>query len=86
MQASLPSPGCPGISDNVSSLKDKVLLVPAEPEVSERSCFIWPGSLSVALYSPCSLTGVDLVGEEGWCLSVTLPGEGQERGGEVKQP
>lgn len=64
----------------------KVLSVPAEPEVSEGSCFIWPGSLSVALYSPCSLTGVGLVGGEGWCLSVTLPVEGQERDSEVKQP
>lgn len=42
-----------------------MLLVQAEAEVSEGSCFNWPGLLSVALYSPCSLTGVDLVGGEG---------------------
>lgn len=55
----------------------EMLLVSAEPEVSQGSCFIWAGSLCAALSSPCSLTGVDLVGGERWCLSMTLPGEGQ---------
>ncbi|XP_037998449.1 ras-related protein Ral-B isoform X1 [Motacilla alba alba] len=54
-----------------------MLVVSAEPEVPGECCFIWVCSLSARLYPPCSRTGVDLVGREGWCLSVTLPGEGQ---------
>lgn len=54
-----------------------MLLVSADPGVSGGSCLIWLGSVCAALYSPYSLTGVYLVGGEGWCPSVTLPGEGQ---------
>lgn len=54
-----------------------MLTVSAEPEVPGGSCFIWVGSLCARVYPPCSITGVDLVKRGGWCLSVTLPGEGQ---------
>lgn len=54
-----------------------MLSVSAEPEVPGGSGYIWVGSLRACLYPPCSLTGVYLVGREGWCPSATLPGEGQ---------
>lgn len=54
-----------------------MLSVSAELEVPGGSCFIWVGSLCARLYPPCSLTGGDVVERGGWCLSVTLPGEGQ---------
>lgn len=54
-----------------------MLSVSAELEVPGGSCFIWVGSLCARLYPPCSLTGGDIVEREGWCLSMTLPGEGQ---------
>lgn len=81
MRASLPSLGCPGATDRFHLCEVnggfETLWVPAEPDVSEGSCSIWPGSLCAAIYSPSSLTGVDLGGGERWWLSVTLPGEGQ---------